>query len=285
MENLKYIQCITDNIVCSLIGFLLTNHDIQYVSFSDFEIEKDELHDILALSTEINAISKRYFTIQNTSININKNLIKLVKPFLHEMLTRIVAPQESVYSLFPVIIFGIKLITENYPPINYERMKKSKIYAAYVKRYVTHDGYSPDTLNFFNNFIHKIYSMNVSIPSLSVVSNIQKFENIISSHNSAWALIISNLINGSLKARDYVTDYFWYNKQTLTDIELLNSIEDIPALVYIENNNILISPTFFENKFCIIPYFIALIDFVYMPKKIEHILLFSSLQSCKKRAV
>lgn len=278
MTNSKevYVKCTADSIVCSLLGCLIVNHNTNCVSLSDFNIKRNELKEIISLSHEINEISKDYFYIDNFDVHVNSNLIELVKPFLHQELTRLIAPQEPIYSYMPVLIMGNKMITEDYAPIDTEIMETNEIYAAYVKRYITNESYNSDTLKLFDYIIETLYSMPIVTPS--DLFNIKKFNKIIFKHLPAWKNIINNLINGSLQANDDVTYYRW-NRNVESDIKWLDSFPEIPSLIEVKDNKITVTPVFFENKNSILPYLVTFIEFTYLPTPIEQSILYSCFQN------
>ena len=228
------------------------------------------------------------------NIHIYENFIETVKLHLHRQLLRIISPQEIIYSVLPVTILGNLLINEDYPPVNQKKMQTDPIYNAYVKRYVTQECYTNDTLQQIAAVIQQLLHMQIITPPHSYTYCTERFDSIINAHLPFWRDIIRKIINGTLKAHDNVVGYLYNNAPLLlgeinypaicSSIEWLTST-NMPSLLYVKNHAIFVSTAFFENNTAILPYILLQIDFGYLPKNIEQSLLYSAMQVYKKQTI
>lgn len=283
------VETQVDSIARTLIGFLLVDKKVRALSLSDFDIES--LAEVFAskLYEDYNMVGKDFFYISNLCIIIKDGLKKEVKPFLHYELTNLFPPRLPIYSSMIVKIYGERLITERKPTLEELEFHYDEFYKAYANRYITHEGYSAEELQLFDDIIKTLTTMKIVAPTVSLSCSLSRFHNIVSIYHYSWTMFLGDLMNGILKPGKEVTRYFLGkslprpNKRikVIENIKWLKAL-NFPSLIDVKNDSLFVSDTFFNNKMSILPYIIPLIEFEYLPITYYHLLTCSCLKCYKE---
>jgi hypothetical protein len=275
------VECIAR----TLIGFLLVNRKVRFLSLSDFDIERIEKVFATKLYEDYNLVGKDFFIISNFCVMIREGLVREIKPFLHYQLTNLFPPRLPIYSSIIVKILGDRLITDKKPTLEEIEFHYDEFYNAYAKRYITHEGYSGEELKLFDDIIKNLTTMKIVAPTVSLACNLSRFHNIMSAYRYSWTVFLGDLMNGILKPDKEITKYF-FGKNLPIPNDRTTTIENIkwltaykfPSLINVKDEQLFVSDTFFKNKMSILPYIIPLINFEYLPITYYHILTCSCLK-------
>lgn len=269
MKNKTIIaKCCYGTLSKALYGLLIMNHNARSVPLFNFKIIPMDLKDILTHVKEINEYSKDNFIIENFNITIKENMINGVKPFLRKEFIRIITPPKNTYT--PEVIALMDNILWMDPSSEFEvdvikPKKPNKYYETYVKRFVTHESYSADTLQLFETLVNKLFDLKVDVPPPDACIKASIFRTLINKNIYSWRRLLSNLLNGTLGADEDVTNYFMNESEIISHIEWIEDFEAASPLMYAKDNRIMTSPAFFEDKTTILPYIIPYFEFSYLP--------------------
>lgn len=273
MKNNRYTntEIYADSIMQSIYGMLIFNRDIRSFSLLDLDISETEIKEIMRREKRINVLGNGSFTLDKYKITVNENTIDQVKPYLYTELSRICDTQDDIFKSFDLAVYFSPFFSLSKK--DHDKFADNEYYDDYIKRFVTHESYLPETLQTFDRLIDKILHLKtepLSVPDFLVT---EKFDLISLRHRLAWRKIVNRLMIRKLKVGDTVTDCFRNPALAARDIEWLKSTDEIPAIVDIADYEFVITPTYFEDDTTILPYIFPFFNFGYINQTTQRKLL------------
>ena len=272
-KTISIAKCCYGTLSNALYGLLIMNRDARSVSMLNFRISHADLKDILTHAKEINEYGKDDFVIDNFNIEIKENMLNGVKPFLLREFIRIIAPQNDILTQADVVFLDDMLWLDPSPEFDVDEAKTNKYYKFYVKRFITRESYSAETLRTFDVLANELSDLKITVPSPAACITASIFRALIGKNRFEWRKLLSDLLNGALGADEDVTDYFPRESGIVSHAEWINDHEAASPLIYEKDGRIMTAPAFFDDKTTVLPYIVPFLEFSYLPPGIADVLI------------
>ncbi len=243
---------------------LLIDHSLSFILLSDLDISRSDRTKIIRYADYINYVSDNGFNVDRDKLDVPADALTKIKPFLKKQLVRLIAP--------PGYIAPSRICIKN-PDMN--MVDNNKSFQVFFDRYITQKSYTVDTLNLFSEMIDRLYDMDIVLPSRHMLLFLSDFSDFIIATGQVWREIISGLLNNELSQGSDVTRLFKDKSFAITYIARLNRSLIIPPLLYAENNKLIISSAFFDDRTISLLYLLPLFDLAFSHRSVLYKLLYS----------